>query len=195
MTARITRVRTKQGDQGYSNLASGLRMRKSNSICSFQNTLQLFSNALRLFIYHSDKFDSLDKKDMEFLNELVSTFVNNLSASTYFSFENEKYSIPIDTLVTLDNRIEYLYTQVGETKEFIIVDKDLLHLEQALIYTRELEHLFWKVVDQNNYYSLSKDNKKQEVVNSISSFLNALSDYFFLLIRYLSKDLTYWNSK
>lgn len=191
MSARITNVRTGTGDKGYSNLSSGLKMRKSNVICSLQNNLQLLNNSLRCFIHNSEKFNQLISHDQDFLTSLSNSLINSISASVYFNFED--HEIPNNKLQYLERRIENLSYSVGQTQEFIIVEKDLLVLEQVLIYTRQVEHLFWSVVDQNNYYSLSKGDKKEVIIQNLSSFLNALSDYFFLLIRSLSSEISYWD--
>lgn len=189
--SRITSARTGTGDTGYSNLSSGLRVRKSNSICSFQNHLQLFSNALRSFIT-SDKFKSVSEYDQIFIESLVNPFVNDLSASIYFNFENANYGVSDNLKESLEIRLSVLNEKVKETTEFVIFEKDLLVLEQVLIYTRQVEHLFWVTVDQNNFYNMTTENKKEKVTKDISYFLNALSDYFFLLIRSLSSEVTYW---
>jgi len=190
--ARITKARTKTGDSGFSNLISGLKMKKSSDICCLQNTIQLFANELKTFVFYSTASDKLLPVHVEFLKYLYESFSNSFSAAVYFNFGNIDYSVSEERLTQLEDLIETL--DVPATEEFMIIDKVLLQLEKVMIYVRQIEHLFWKALEENNYYFIG-DTSRITIIQNFAKFLNALSDYFFLMIRDLSEDILYWNKE
>lgn len=192
--ARLTQIRTGNGDTGFSNLVSGLKIRKSNDICGLQNYIQLFNIELKSFVFDSEAYKKLPDSHHLFLEYLYSSFCNSFSASVYFNFETENYTLPKERVLYLETLITLLGDQVEDAQEFVVVEKDLLSLERTMIYIRQIEHYFWRMLDMNNYYFIADDVKKIRESNTLnfSRFLNALSDYFFLLIRFLSSETQYW---
>ena len=72
--ARLTKIRTASGDSGFSNLVSGLRIRKSNDICALQNQIQFLSNDLRTFVFCSGACKLVPQDHVLFLGYICSSY-------------------------------------------------------------------------------------------------------------------------
>jgi len=202
--------RTGTGDLLHSSLITGYKLPKWNPICGFQNTLVLFRNYLALnkwlmryhrlpFLNKYLKVKGVTREDLEFFDYLINEFCNNLAASTFFKYDNAYYTIPPDKLEYLERRLDEFTKAVPNASEFIIpVNPFTICADFMPTYARQVETEFAIVVHdiyaQHDRQTL--DYADNPVIQSTGAFLNALSDYLWMFIRYYAfqnKDKeTYW---
>ena len=195
---RITNSpRTGKGDMGVSNLISGLRVRKSSEICSLQNELARLRTGVAKILATEKKYQYLfPAEDICFLTCIRDTVCNTISASVYFKFEDERYTVNDGTLIELETRIDFLSSSVTDAPEFVVfTELHSLQIEEVTTTARKVENYFWKVVDILNG---DFTTEYEDIVQNTAKFLNAFSDYLFCLNRWdlmrRSKAEAFWKN-
>lgn len=186
---------TGQGDLGMSQLVADRRLRKSSPICSFQNHLEWLKNDLSHYLC---QYGLSNEKDVFIFQTLTRSIIGNIGSSVYFKLQNQDFAISQAFFTQIESRIEYLAQEMPKARDFIIYESpQLIKLDDSRIKVREVEHLFWVVIESIYFDDdLPANYQSNPVVTSTASFLNAFSDYLWLLTRYEGKQLglkeTYW---
>lgn len=178
---RITSARTRKGDSGESEVLEGKIVPKSNEILLLQSQAQIIMvSSSRLIIKYGDL---LDEEDLQLLTKLKSIESNNLGAAIYKGLTPDDVFVPYEYLDSIDTRIKQLRNAIPNSPEFItcstLMQCDFMELAQQI---RILEHYLWKMVDSLFF---SPKNQPSETA-IITSTYNALSDYVYQLMRYLT---------
>lgn len=178
---RITSARTRKGDSGESEVLEGKVVPKSNEILLLQSQAQVIMIwAARLIIKYGN---TLDEKDLQLLTKLKSIESNNLGAAIYYGLIPDNVFVPFEFKEELEQRIKDIRDAIPNSPEFItcstLIQCDFMELVQQI---RILEHYLWKMVD--SLFFSPKNQPPETAV--ITSTYNALSDYVYQLMRYLT---------
>jgi len=180
-------VYTKTGDKGDTSLVGGTRKSKADKLIDLYgevDELNSFLGVLRASI------DS-DKTYILFLQKLQHSLFNLGSLLACETEKRAQYnlpSIPKTLIDEIENQIDQLESELTPLKEFILPGGSISAANSHVcrVVTRRVER---KLV------SLNEVDRPDNALE----FLNRLSDYFFVLARYLNKenqvsDIT-WTSK
>lgn len=178
------KIYTKTGDKGKTGLFGGARVSKDDVRLEAYGTVDELNSFLG---YLKDHIED------EEINELLYSMQNSLfNVGSILATDPEKPELKMSFDNAITNRIEEaiddMQTNLPELKNFILPgghpQVSLCHILRTI--TRRAER---RVVSLSNI---------QETDNEISIFLNRLSDYFFVLGRYLGKQLkakeVVWNA-
>jgi len=210
-TNRIHQTHTGKGNKGTSNVISGLKIRKSSSICALQNELEFLRNAIARIFCHLKGEEYLAKIEREekpldlpedtyrLLQDIIGTYINRVSAGAYFQFQNEDFKCDEQLLSRIQASLKRLKEETGECPDFLISeDEFILDCDNARIQARKAEQHFWSAVDEIYDQHDKQDENKLDnsVITSTAEFLNLLSDFLFEITRYLGsqieKEERYW---
>jgi cob(I)alamin adenosyltransferase len=164
------KVYTKKGDDGSTSLLSGQRISKMTpeiKAVGALDELNSFIGLLRSELNHSEVSFEMIQWD---LFNAGSTIINDINVElTEVSYEDSK---------TLETWIDKMNEELPVLKNFILPKGNravsLAHVCRTICRRAEISVLECKVLD--NYMKL----------NPISIYLNRLSDFFFVLARYIS---------
>ena len=167
---RITKVTTRNGDGGKTNLAKGESVLKSDNIIHCLGEVDELSSIIGVclsFCQNSDISDFL-KKIQNNLFDIGGHISMNLDEN---SIVNE------DMISVLDYHINSLNEDLDPLKEFILPSGD--HFSSNLHVARAIARRA-----ERSAVTLYKDSLNN---NPVIMYLNRLSDYFFVLSRYHNK--------
>jgi cob(I)alamin adenosyltransferase len=178
---RITSARTRKGDTGESEVLEGKVVPKSNPILILQSQAQIIMVwSARLIIKYGNLLDDIDLK---LLQEIKSVESNNLGASIYKGLVPDALFLPVAFREKVETRIVDIRDLIPNAPEFIICSTlmqcDFMEMN---LQVRILEHYLWKMVD--SLFFSPKNQPSETAV--ITSTYNALSDYVYQLMRYLT---------
>lgn len=174
-----SKIYTRTGDEGNTGLVSGARVPKSDERIDLYGEL----DELNSRIGFSLSFFSLDrKKEIEFLH-VVQSAIFDLGSNLACEYENRsKYKLPQLTeglIQQVESEIDRMDQDLEPLKNFILPGGTSAAASVHLLRTcaRNVER---KLV---RYQHISQE----ELPDLSLIFLNRLSDYFFVLARYLNK--------
>jgi len=164
---RITKVTTRNGDYGKTNLAKGDVVSKDSLIIKTLGEIDELNSHLGFAISLTNEPNIIDElksiqNDLFDMGGLISLFDNENR------FSHEK-------VIVLDNRIEYYNSELSPLREFILPGGDqfssFLHILRTITRRaeRSLVSLFLETINDDN---------------NMLKYLNRLSDYFFVLSRH-----------
>lgn len=183
---------TKTGDKGQTSLVSGARISKASSRLELYgevddlNAHLGFANALlaETKVTHQDKIFLLNQKIQSALFDLGS----KLACETYAW---EKYKLPdikTSLVEAIEQEIDFLDSHVEPLKNFILPGGHKVAASFHIVrtQTRNVERLLVAFIERS-----------EEPKNALC-LLNRLSDYFFIVSRYINKELNeteiQWNA-
>ena len=167
---RITKVTTRNGDSGKTNLAKGESVLKSDNIIHCLGEVDELNSIIGVCLSFSQNSD---------ITEFLKKIQNNLfDIGGHISMKLENNSIINENMISdLDDQINYLNQELEPLKEFILPSGDHfssnLHVARAIARRAERSAV--------TLYNNSLDD------NPVIMYLNRLSDYFFVLSRYHNK--------
>ncbi len=169
MKRRITRVTTKSGDQGTTSLADGTRIEKNHPRMHAIGTVDELNSALGLLVAHFEPD----------LDPLIATFAINVQQSlfdlggslAYPGHENFPAVAPVEV------ETERLNSTLPTLTEFVLPGgtKPAAYAHLCRTLCRRAERLLWDL---------------PEATQPGATYLNRLSDYFFVLARSLNQGQT-----
>ena len=168
---RVTKVTTRNGDQGKTNLAKGDSVYKNELIINAIGDVDELNSVLGVCISFCN--------DESIINEIknIQNDLFNIGGQISLNDSN-KILLKDDSLLLLDNRIEELNESLESLEEFILPGGDSfssnLHLARAIARRSERSIVDLYIKDLNN--------------NNIVRYLNRLSDYLFVLSRFYNKN-------
>ena len=168
---RITKVVTRNGDKGQTNLAQGDLVAKNEPIINAIGDVDELNSVLGV----CNSFCSNDAivKDIKTIQNDLFNIGGEISLN-----DSEKKLLKDESLLFLDNKIDDMNNVLEPLKEFILPGGDSfssnLHLARSVARRAERS-----VVE---LYAGSLEN------NNIVKYLNRLSDYLFVLSRFYNKN-------
>ena len=174
-----SKVYTKTGDEGLTGLVSGNRALKSDLRIDLYGEMDELNSRIGLVC---SSLESRHTSEVTFLRDIQSALFN-LGSNMACEFENrEKFKLPQLSPVTvseLEQAIDKMDEQLEPLKNFILpggtMSASYIHLARTC--TRSVER---KLVHYQNITG-------EELPCLSIVFLNRLSDYFFVLARYINK--------
>ena len=168
---RISKVTTKSGDRGKTSLGNGERISKSHLIINLLGDIDELNSQIGSAI--SSSKSSLISSELQSIQQDLFNLGGEISI-----FNSGTILIDDDKVKFLEERIEDLNQTLKPLKEFIMPGGDefcsRIHLARAVC--RRAERSCVSVLD------LVKEK------NIWLPYLNRLSDYFFVLARYVSSE-------
>ena len=168
---RLTKITTRNGDQGKTKLAQGDSVYKNELIINAIGDIDELNSILGVCISFCN--------DENIINEIknIQNDLFNIGGEISLN-DSSKNLLKDDSLSFLDNRIKKLNDSLKPLEEFILPGGDFfssnLHLARTIARRseRSLVDLYIKDLENNN----------------IVKYLNRLSDYLFVLSRFYNKN-------
>ena len=168
---RLTKITTRNGDQGKTKLAQGDSVYKNELIINAIGDIDELNSVLGVCISFCN--------DKNIMNEIknIQNDLFNIGGEISLN-DSSKNLLKDDSLSFLDNRIKELNVSLEPLEEFILPGGDSfssnLHLARTIARRseRSLVDLYIKDLENNN----------------IVKYLNRLSDYLFVLSRFYNKN-------
>ncbi len=179
--ARITKVTTANGDAGMTRLGTGQRINKGDAIIrALGSTDELNSQIglLRCYVQFGQELEHLGAV------QLVLFDVGGVLAMS------GEYAPPstLEGVAQLTGWTQNLNAELPELQEFVVPGGSIAtsHAHVCRTVCRRAESDVWLAVA-----SLEQDLAEQPATNlkAAGTYLNRLSDYFFVLARYLGKEV------
>lgn len=183
-------VYTKTGDKGQTSLIGGSRLGKGHKIIDLYGEVDELNAHLGLAVSQLKSFSSEFEKEIIFLQNLQQNLFNLGSNLACEPDKRTPYGLPQITgemILELESSIDQMDEKLPELKNFILPGGSLpsaqLHICRTV--TRKVERkLMGFSSEEQPHFSLP--------------YLNRLSDYFFVLSRYINFSLgekeTVWES-
>jgi cob(I)alamin adenosyltransferase len=176
-----SKIYTKSGDSGQTGLVSGNRTSKADRRIDLYGELDELNSRLGVSCSYLES-EAIFEAQLNFLR-LIQSAIFDLGSNLACEAEHwEKYKLPQlgdDFIAEIEKEIDQLDSQLEPLKNFILpggsVAASSLHLCRTC--TRSVER---KLV------SFREETKEAIPENSLI-FLNRMSDYFFVLSRYVNK--------
>ena len=167
---RLTKITTRNGDQGKTKLAQGDSVYKNELIINAIGDIDELNSVLGVCISFCN--------DKNIINEIknIQNDLFNIGGEISLN-DSSKNLLKDDSLSFLDNRIKELNVSLEPLEEFILPGGDSfssnLHLARAIARRSERSIVDLYIKDLEN--------------NNIVKYLNRLSDYLFVLSRFYNK--------
>ncbi len=176
-----SKVYTKTGDKGETSLVSGNRTSKADLRIDLYGDLDGLNSQLGVAISHMS-ITKLFSLEIDFL-QLIQSALFNLGSNMACEVENrEKYKLPqvkASLIEQMEKEIDRMDMELEPLKNFILPGGSLSSAELHLCRT-ESRSVERKAV---RYHK----ETGEPLPENCSAFLNRLSDYFFVLARYVNK--------
>ena len=177
---RITKVTTKKGDKGSTNLAGGQRVSKSSlriEAYGSVDELNAYLGMIRELLRQEVRFSSLGKKILRIQNELF-----NLGSQLAVLTEDRRQNTPVikdDDIIRLETEIKEKNSQLPTLKSFVLPGGNSFssHLQIANTICRRAERNVVRLFEQ------------EKPDGTELPYLNRLSDWLFVAARHVSKIL------
>lgn len=191
--SRLTKLRTRNGSKGFTELIKGHRIPKSDSLCFFNNEIQKTIVLIQLWI---KKYSLLDTTDLELLSKLANPELGKLTASLWAKLEMQQLAPSPELLQLFETRLSEINKQFKSADEFLVFNSTpALEFYEIALYLRNIEHYVWTVI--HRFYSFDISNFTEEAVIT-GDFYNLLGDYAFTLCRFIEKKVSakeeYWQN-
>ena len=167
---RLTKITTRNGDQGKTKLAQGDSVYKNELIINAIGDIDELNSVLGVCISSCN--------DENIINEIknIQNDLFNIGGEISLN-DSSKNLLKDDSLSFLDNRIKELNASLEPLEEFILPGGDFfssnLHLARTIARRSERSIVDLYIKDLEN--------------NNIVKYLNRLSDYLFVLSRFYNK--------
>ncbi len=167
---RITKVTTRNGDSGKTNLAKGEKVLKSDDIIHALGEVDELSSVIGVCVTLS--------KDSDISNFLMKIQNDLFDIGGHISMNlNEDSVVNIEMISELENQIKLLNENLDPLTEFILPSGNNfsanLHVARAVARRAERSTVQLYIDSLSN--------------NPVIMYLNRLSDYFFVLSRYYNR--------
>lgn len=168
---RLTKITTRNGDQGKTKLAQGDSVYKNELIINAIGDIDELNSVLGVCISFCN--------DKNIMNEIknIQNDLFNIGGEISLN-DSSKNLLKDDSLSFLDNRIKELNASLEPLEEFILPGGNSfssnLHLARAIARRSERSIVDLYIKDLEN--------------NNIVKYLNRLSDYLFVLSRFYNKN-------
>jgi cob(I)alamin adenosyltransferase len=175
----MSKIYTKTGDSGETSLVGGTRTRKSNLRIDVYGEIDELNSRLGFLLCVLDK-----KKFLDHFNFLIDIQSRLFDLGSQMACEHDKrasFNLPVireELILNIESNIDYMNTTLHPLTNFILPGGSEMSARIHLCRTacRQVERKLITYIDES---------KEPAPDNSIQ-FLNRLSDYFFVLSRYVN---------
>lgn len=175
------KIYTKTGDQGETSLVSGNRASKADLRIDLYGDVDHLNSRIGVALAHMG-LNKIFHEEVNFLHSLQSSLFN-LGSNMACEAENRaKYKLPQLTMAIIEKmeqEIDRMDNELEPLRNFILPGGTLAAAELHLCRTaaRSVERKLIRYFKQT----------QEELPENSAVFLNRLSDYFFVLARYVNK--------
>ena len=175
-----SKIYTKTGDAGETSLVGGERVSKTDRRIDLYGEVDELNSRMGVVASLISSETNLNRS-YKFLLEIQNNLFN-LGSNLACEFEQRsKFKLPVidsNLIQKMENEIDFMNTVLPELKNFILPGGSMAAAHTHLCRTscRRVERLLW------DYHK----NTQEELPQNAEKFLNRLSDYFFVLARYLN---------
>lgn len=176
-----SRIYTKTGDKGETALVSGTRISKGSERIDLYGELDELNSRLGVAAALLEREIQLQRTS-EFLHSIQSSIFDLGSQLACEAEKREGFQLPnisSEFITDLEEEIDRLDHELTPLKNFILPggSEASAHLHLARTQARKVERKFIHFLE----------NSKEASPENAGIFLNRLSDYFFVLARYVDK--------
>lgn len=175
------KIYTKTGDEGETGLVGGERVSKTDKRIDLYGEVDELNSRIGIVTSYLSK-DEILLRSHDFLKKIQNNLFNLGSNLACEESQRQVYKLPqidISMISLMEIEIDFMEENLSELKNFILPGGSLASAHTHLCRTscRRVERLLWD-------FHLTT---KEELPLYSAIFLNRLSDYFFVLSRYLNK--------
>jgi cob(I)alamin adenosyltransferase len=190
---RLTSLRTRKGNSGFTELIKGNRVPKSDQLCFINNGIQRAATRANLL---NKEYNFLHKEDAELIGKLVNPELGKLIASLWAKLELNEMAPQLSLLESFEARLSEINKGFKSEHEFVVFHSvPALKFYMVTLDIRDVEHFAWCII--HRFYGYAEENFSDEV-QITGSFYNLLGDYFFNVCRLIEKDhygkVEYWQN-
>lgn len=173
----MSRIYTRKGDRGQTSLVGGQRVSKCCDRLESYGTIDELNSAIGLLITYCD-----NEHDVEFLTQVQQTL---FIVGGYLATDSADGEVPSSTAVTaemvttLEAEIDRLDGMVAPLRQFILPGgtRGAAHAHICRTVCRRAERCVFRLIECG-----------ATVDECVTSYINRLSDYLFILARKLNAD-------
>ena len=171
----MVKVYTKTGDKGDTSLVGGTRVGKDHKKIELYGEVDELNSIIGLI---TSGVDGDIKEELFKIQHLLFNLGSVLACEPKKRLEFKLPTVTDKNIIFLENSIDQMQSQLSPLKNFILPGGDMAasHAHLARTVCRRVER---KMV------AFFNENSSEEVPHSLE-FLNRLSDYFFVLARYIN---------
>lgn len=194
----MPKLYTKKGDRGYTYLYDGNNIPKSSLFFEVVGNLDELSSNIGLLVAFIEENDKEEEKDSYIfdINYLRKIQVIILDIGSNIAVYDKKKlknidKIELDDILEIEKNIDIIDSYNNKLTDFILPGKykgdSQCHI--CRVITRRVERSLCRLNDKNidNVYGNTEYNDMY-IDEKIFMYINRLSDYFFALARFLSKN-------
>ena len=175
-------IYTKTGDKGRTSLLSGERVNKDCSVLRAVGEVDELNAALGIVaseLNNFERFHSLNKFILKTQNNLFRIGAELVALQTDFAEKGDIKLIDVLHIKTLEKIIDRINTKISPLTQFILPggSKAGAHLHLARTICRRAERTVVRL------------GKEQEVRSELYMYLNRLSDFLFVMARWVNINL------
>lgn len=176
-------IYTKTGDQGLTGLVGGKRVSKSHSRIALYGEVDTLNSWVGVLVVSLKEFSSTDAP-FALLQKIQENLFNLGGRLACESSDWERFSLPsLDLSLTndLERSIDSMEEDLPALRNFILPggSRPSAHAHLCRTYAREVERDLVALIEVT----------PEEIPEGALIFLNRLSDYFFVLARWVNKKL------
>ncbi|MDR0969152.1 MAG: cob(I)yrinic acid a,c-diamide adenosyltransferase [Lentimicrobiaceae bacterium] len=181
------KIYTRKGDQGTTSLVGGTRISKCHERIEAYGTVDELSAHIAV-VHDSSDCDNDTKKMLIRIQECLFIIESSMATETTSEISKNIPQLKDDDIAFLENEIDRMNAQVPPLTKFVIPGGNLTasYCHVARTVCRRAERTAIHCLETGNH--ISEMNLK---------YLNRLSDYFFILARYImhhsGKQEIFWN--
>ena len=170
----MSKVYTKTGDKGITSLIGGTRVKKSDIRINSYGTVDELNSFIGLLVTYIEEQETID-----LLAEMQNVLFNigcNLAMGDNFKKELKESVVTNKLIENVENAIDRMQAAIPELKSFVIPGGSR---------SASIAHVCRTVCRRAERLIIALD-ETSEVDKNLLAYINRLSDYFFILSRYLN---------
>ena len=170
----MSKVYTKTGDKGITSLIGGTRVKKSDIRINSYGTVDELNSFIGLLVTHTEEQETID-----LLTEMQNVLFNigcNLAMGDNFKKELKESVVTNKLIENVEKSIDRMQAAIPELKSFVIPGGSR---------SASIAHVCRTVCRRAERLIIALD-ESSEVDRNLMAYVNRLSDYFFVLSRYLN---------
>ena len=170
----MSKVYTKTGDKGITSLIGGTRVKKSDIRINSYGTVDELNSFIGLLVTYIEEQETID-----LLAEMQNVLFNigcNLAMGDNFKKELKESVVTNKLIENVEKAIDRMQAAIPELKSFVIPGGSR---------SASIAHVCRTVCRRAERLIIALD-ETSEVDKNLLAYINRLSDYFFILSRYLN---------
>ncbi len=178
---KLTKIYTKTGDKGSTSLVGGIRISKASARLEAYGTVDELSSHIGLLVAHIEAMPDNDSRqqiidDLELIQSALFNVGTYLATDTTQTPVYESAKLPLDIITHIEDAIDDMLPQLPMLDSFILPGGNLTAAQCHVSRTvcRRAERCVVTLAEE------------AEIQPEMLQFLNRISDYLFVLARFLN---------